>query len=254
MTTEMGMNRTGAQASPIDSKKVAEVALEVPPSSPGSEEDAAEVRRDYGAEAPPIGTVPPPASVKGVVTTAVELLQGKWPAALIDQLGKRLAFERTGSRLYEALIAKHDAKGTFPGGPSREDLTAIHDEEIRHFELLRRAIVGSGADPTAMTPAADVSGVASWGLLQVVTDPRTTLTQSLEAILVAELTDNDGWRRLIAMARAFGQDDMASDFSFAEAAEERHLELCRRWLNVAGMLESRGEMEERLEEPGAQAA
>lgn len=253
MTTGIGMNRTGAQASPFDSKKAAEVALEVPPSSPGSEGEAAEVRKEYGAEAPPIGTVPPPASLKGLVTTAVELLKGKWPAALVDKLGERLAFERTGSRLYEALIAKHDAKGTFPGGPGREDLVAIHDEELQHYELLCRAMERIGADPTAMTPAADVAGMASAGLLQVVSDPRTTFEQSLEAVLVAELTDNDGWRRLIATAHAFGEDDLASDMSFAEAEEERHLELCRRWLDATAALEADGELDERTE-PGAQAA
>jgi hypothetical protein len=250
MSTEMGMNRTGAQASPIDSKKAVEAAQAVPPSSPGSEAEAAEVRKGYAAGAPPIGTVPPPASVKGVVTAAVELLQGKSPAALIDKLGERLAFERTGSRLYEALIAKHDAKGSFAGGPSREDLVAIHDEEVQHVDLLRRAVERTGADPTAMTPAADVVGVASMGLLQVVSDPRTSFAQSLEAILIAELADNDGWRRLIEMARAFGEDEMASDFSLAEVEEERHLELNRRWLDAAGLLEARGELEER---PGQQA-
>lgn len=254
MTTTMGMNRTGAQASPIDSKKAAEFALEVAPSSPGSEEDAAEVRRAYAVEAPPIGTVPPPASLKGLVNAAVELLKGKWPAALVDKLGERLAFERAGSRLYEGLIAKCDAKGTFAGGPSREDLIAIHNEELQHFDLLRRAMERIGADPTAMTPAADMVGVASQGLLQVVSDPRTTFAQSLDAVLIAELADNDGWRRLLATARAFGEDDMASDFSFAEAEEERHLELCRRWLDAAGALEAQGAMEERPEAPEAKAA
>ena len=65
-----------------------------------------------------------------------------------------------------------------------------------------------GADPTAETPSADVIGVASQGLLQVITDPRTTLSQSLEAMLTAELTDNDGWETLAALADDLGQTEL----------------------------------------------
>ena len=36
----------------------------------------------------------------------------------MDKIGERLAFERTGTRLYEALVSKHEAFGSFPGGPS----------------------------------------------------------------------------------------------------------------------------------------
>ena len=58
------------------------------------------------------------------------------------------------------------------------------------------------------TPCADVTGAESIGLLQVVSDPKTTVDQSLHAILVAELADNAGWEELIALAREMGQDDM----------------------------------------------
>jgi hypothetical protein len=85
--------------------------------------------------------------------------------------------------------------------------------------------------------------VSSAGILQVVSDPRTTLAQSLEATLIAELADNDGWRMLIDLARAFGQDEIADSFSLPLAAEERHLELCRRWVSSHAMLEARGEGE-----------
>ena len=252
MSTEMGMNRTGVQTSPIDSKEAEQAAQAVPPTSPGGADDALRIRAGYAREAPPIGSVPPPGSVRGVVTAAAQLLTGKSPAALIDKLGQRLAFERSGTRLYEALLAKLDATGSFHGGPSREEIHGIHDDELGHFHLLRRSIEGIGADPTAMTPAADVVGVASLGLYQVVTDPRTTLAQSLEAILVAELTDADSWRRLIEVAEVYGQDDMARDFRAAEAAEQRHVALVRAWVDAAAQLEARGKMEE--ERPGQEQA
>jgi hypothetical protein len=244
MSIKIGMNRTGMDMSPMDAEDISQAAQEAPPSSPGDESDAARVRAEYAAEAPPIGSVPPPATVKGAVKAAVQVIQGRAPSAFIDKLGERLAFERAGTRLYEGLIAKLDGKGSFPGGPSREDLVAFHDEEARHFGVVRDAIERLGGDPTAMTPSADVQGVAGAGLLQVIADPRTTLAQGLEAILIAELADNDGWQMLVEMARVFGQDDMVSAFQLARTAEERHLELCRRWVSDHAMLDARGEVEE----------
>jgi hypothetical protein len=68
------------------------------------------------------------------------------------------------------------------------------------------------------------------GLVQAVTDPRTTLTQCLEALLVAELADNDGWKILISMAEALGQDDLASRFANALVEEDQHLASVRSWI------------------------
>ncbi|WP_437631367.1 ferritin-like domain-containing protein [Sorangium sp. So ce854] len=236
----MGTNRTGMATSPLDSKELIDAAQANPPSSPGSEAGAAAVRTEYARESGTVGSVPPPASLKGMVKAAGELIQGRPPALLIDKLGERLQFERSGTRLYEALIAKYDAEGGFEGGPSRADLEAIRDDELRHFDLLRRALERLGADPTAMTPGANMIGLASAGVLAVAVEPRINFGQSLQALLVAELTDNDGWRMLIDMATAYGQDEMAAEFRVAEQHEARHLELVRAWLSSKLALDARG--------------
>jgi hypothetical protein len=238
---KMGTNTTGIATSPIDSKELIEFAQVIPPSSPGSEAEGAAVRSEYARESGTVGSVPPPASLKGVVKAAGELIQGRPPALLIDKLGERLQFERSGTRLYEALIAKHDAEGTFEGGPTRADLEAIRDDELRHFALLKRAIERLGADPTAMTPGADVIGLASSGVLAVAVEPRINFGQSLQALLVAELTDNDSWRMLIDLAIAYGQDEMAAEFRVAEQHEALHLERVRAWLSSKLALDARGE-------------
>ncbi|WP_437793174.1 ferritin-like domain-containing protein [Sorangium sp. So ce693] len=237
---KMGTNTTGIATSPIDSKELIEFAQVIPPSSPGSEADAAAVRSEYARESGTVGSVPPPASVKGVVKAAGELIHGRPPALLIDKLGERLQFERSGTRLYEAMIAKHDAEGSFEGGPTRADLEAIRDEELLHFALVKRAIERLGADPTAMTPGADVIGLASTGVLAVAVEPRINLGQSLQALLVAELTDNDGWRMLIDLAIAYGQEEMAAEFRVAEQHEALHLERVRAWLSSKLALDARG--------------
>lgn len=187
------------------------------------------LRQPYLDEHAKIGSVPPPGNIKGMAKTGMEMLKGNKANVLIDRLGERLAFERTGTRLYEAIIAKAEQDG---GAESAhlQTLRDYHQEELAHFRLLKGHIERLGADPTAVTPAADVAGVAASGVLQIATDPRMTLSQSLEALLVAELADNDGWAMLIDLAKDMGQDAMAWDFEQARVEEEQHLESVRHWI------------------------
>ncbi|MFL5396104.1 MAG: ferritin-like domain-containing protein, partial [Myxococcales bacterium] len=87
-----------------------------------------------------------------------------------------------------------------------------------------------GADPTAMTPSADVAQNLSQGIPKVLADPRTDLRQCLEGILVAELADNACWETLVELAQEAGQDDMASLFEAARQREELHLTRVKDWL------------------------
>ena len=102
------------------------------------------------------------------------------------------------------------------------------------------AIERIGADPTAETPCADTAGVQSAGLLQVITDPRTSVSQCLNALLGAELIDNDSWELLVEVAEEFGMHDMAEEFRRALAEEEVHLRTIRGWLVEATRQEARG--------------
>ena len=228
-TTVLGMNRTGIDMSPIDIKEMLAFTNVTPPSSQGDEMSMAAVRREYIAEAEELGSIPPPATLKGVASTVMQKLTGKNPEAFIDKLGCRLAFERTGVRLYDALIAKCSSA---PGGDTVvpvDTLWTFRNQELQHFKMVEAAIRSIGADPTVQTPSADVDGVASMGLIQVLTDPRTSVAQCLEAILIAELADNDGWQMLILFAEKMGMDDMARDFGVALNEEQNHLMHVRQW-------------------------
>ncbi|WP_155723873.1 ferritin-like domain-containing protein [Bdellovibrio bacteriovorus] len=218
----IGSNRTGIQMSPLDSKRMMQVAEKTPttPMTDFSQSEFVKIRQEYIQESDDIGSVPPPGSLKGMASTGAELLQGIRPEAFIDKLGERLAFERTGARLYESVITKCQAAGVTE---ILTDLMRIHQEELEHFEIVKNAIEQIGADPTAVTPCADANGVTAMGLLQVAADPRTTVTQSLQTLLMAELTDNAGWELLIEMARKANMDAMADKFEAALSAEEEHL-------------------------------
>ncbi|MFA7619546.1 MAG: ferritin-like domain-containing protein [Thiohalomonadaceae bacterium] len=230
--SDMGMNRTGIGMAPRLSEEMMRGAETSIPTSGGNGHQIEELRRVYLHDSPPIGTVPPPGTAKGTAKAGMQMLKGNRPSVFLDKLGERLAFERTGTRLYEAVIAKLDVVGTWEQGPTREELMTFHDEELAHFAMVREAIEYLGGDPTVVTPSADISGVVATGVLQVITDPRSSLGHSLQALLVAELADNDGWHMLIRLADAFGQNDLSRRFHQALADEDRHLQSVRGWLTT----------------------
>ncbi|HEY1371311.1 MAG TPA: ferritin-like domain-containing protein [Candidatus Binatia bacterium] len=248
------LNRTGIMTNPELSAELIQGAKEAEPSSDGDVDDIAAKRAEYLEQALPIGSKPLPVA-DDEITGIDEEGEGAVEAAqslpvLLDKLGERLAFERQGTRLYEALIQKCELIGEIDGGPSVADLRHIHEEEMEHFKMLQRVITETGGDATVQTPSADIIGVLSHGILQVVSDPRTTLAQSLQGMLNAELADNDGWQMLITLATSLGRDDLEDDFEKALDSEQEHLENVRAWLETLTLGEAQmmGVVEESIVE------
>jgi hypothetical protein len=75
--------------------------------------------------------------------------------------------------------------------------------------------------------------VESSGLVQVLNDPRTTIAQSLHAIVTAELSDKAGWETLIALVDEHGLADMVTSFTVALNDEREHLALVQTWYEEA---------------------
>ncbi len=229
-------NRTGLQMSPRHARELLEAVqgAQVAP-APEIGHALAAARGSYIAEADPLGTVPAPATLKGVIKSSAKIVAGLRPQVYVDKLAERAAFERGGVRLYEALLAKFAGESASSANIAantdltEERLLAVREEEARHFALVCECIEMLGADPTVETPSADVIGVASMGLLQVVSDPRTSLTQSLQAVLAAELIDREGWELLITMADELGERDSVARFRDALREEDEHLLSVRRW-------------------------
>ncbi len=228
------INRTGILTSPVDALEQAGASLSMELED-ADDDSMLLVRASYESDARPVGTVPPASDLPKVLGEE-PLGEGISVTALIDKVGERLAFERSGVRLYQGLIGKLHTRGSFEGGPNEEMLQHFLEEERNHFQMLCTAIAMLGGDPTAMTPCADVGSVASSGLLQVMSDPRTTLPQGLHAILLAELADNDGWDLLLQMTRAAGHQALAEAFVQAKREEDEHLDHVRSWLSAYGSL------------------
>lgn len=233
--TATGPNRTGVAQAAKQVQLMLEAVDELSPPSQISTLRIDTERQMYITEADSVGSIPPPQKAQSKSKASTPDTQAM--SLLLDKLGERIAFERTGTRLYDALITKHLAlsnsqdSGSAPAGEAMlETLRRIRSDELGHFQMLCECVKTLGGDPTAQTPCADVTATASMGLMQVITDPRTTLAQSLSAILTAELTDNAGWELLTELAAKVGQTELAGRFTEALATEEGHLETVRTWL------------------------
>ncbi|WP_229632179.1 ferritin-like domain-containing protein [Pseudoduganella violaceinigra] len=237
MTEHMGMNRTGLQMSPLDSQAMQQYAGPLP--APSTEADAlALTRADYAAHAPALGSVPLPGSIKGAMLAAGAMLTGDRPEILLDKLAERLAFERGGTRLYDALLDKCQALDTTHTSITEAEIRRMRNDEAHHFLQIGQAIEELGGDPTCQTPSADLVGMETLGLVQVLSDPRTSISQALHAILTAELSDQAGWEALIALAEAQDQPELAQMGSIALAQERDHVQMISTWyresLGLAG--------------------
>lgn len=228
---ELLVNRTGLMLNPELGAELIQGTKETIPSSEGNGEEMEMERAEYAQEGLPIGSNPSPVHEKEMEGDE-ELVPNGGMAVLLDKLGERLAFERQGTRLYEAFIQKIEAMPIDDtDAPTVEALRHICDEELEHFKLLQQAIVEMGGDATVQTPSADVGGVLSHGALQIMSDPRTTIPQALQAALNAELADNDGWKMLQNLAEQLDQADLGEQCARAYEEEQEHLENVRTWLS-----------------------
>jgi rubrerythrin len=238
---ELFVNRSGIMLNPEMSAELIQGAKKTVPSTEGDGDDMRVERADYLSEAPSIGSYPVLVSEAESGETEELAPEDHRAAVLLDKLGERLAFERQGTRLYEAFIQKIEAMPPDDANaPDVENLRHICQEELEHFKMLQQAIVDLGGDATVQTPSADVAGVLSHGALQIMSDPRTTIPQALQAALTAELADNDGWQMLEQLAEQLGHDDLGQQCAKALEQEQEHLESVRTWLSNMTLSEAVG--------------
>lgn len=183
----VGMNKTGIQMSPLETGRMLDDHDILTRGTPGDDSAALQLREAYIADSGGGGSIPAPGTVTGMVSMGVNMLTGDKPQILLDKMAERLAFKRTGTRLYDALLTKLDVfqadgnAATSMGSITREQAASIRGDEARHLLLMKEATESMGGDPTAQTPSADVVGVESTGMVQVLNDPRTSLSRVCDA-------------------------------------------------------------------------
>lgn len=223
MTKSTPMNRTGTRIARGFLEEMLDTQDLVINDEPGPGPTDSEIRMTAIEEADPPGSPTDVATAPGM-------------GALLDSLGGRLAYERGGTRLYEAILRKAEATAHLHGlKECVPDLEQIRDEEEDHAALLKRVIEEMDGDPTMETPCADIEGVMASGLLQVVHDPRTSLLDCLRCAAVAELADVENWTALVKkMDGQLGKESRA-EMEEALDRELEHLATIRKWISLAEM-------------------
>ncbi|HEX8479065.1 MAG TPA: ferritin-like domain-containing protein [Telluria sp.] len=236
----MGMNKTGVQMSPFDTKAMLSDDNILERGYVADETAAARLRQSYIRESDGLGSIPVPGTMTGMASMGVHMLMGDMPQVLLDKMAERLAMERTATRLYDALLTKLEVVTAGRSSINLEQVASIRGDEARHALLLADAIASLGGDPTSMTPSADLAGVEAMGLVQVLNDPCTSLAQSLHALLTAELSDGVGWETLVALAHEQSHPDLVDGFSTALQQERKHLAMIQTWYEEAVGLGAEG--------------
>ncbi len=100
-SVKLGTNKTGIQMSPRLSEEMISASANFPLKSLDTSVTPFDLKSQYIRESGPVGTVPLPGSVKGAMNSALQGLKGNHPVVLVDKLGERLAFERSGVRGFD---------------------------------------------------------------------------------------------------------------------------------------------------------
>jgi rubrerythrin len=154
-------------------------------------------------------------------------LVAKHPERVVDYLAERLAFERSGVRLYDALLERvREAEE-----PEVLSLVPLlerqRDEEHEHVTWLQGQLEGLGAGPHPMSARAQLSYEETRGFAHVILETGAPLPHLLHALLAAELVDHAGWDLLVALADEAQDGEAQRELHRRRDEEARHLALCR---------------------------
>ena len=97
--TTTGQNRTGAATAVEGVRAMLDANARWAPPDPIDTTLAEADRGIYIIESDALGSVPPPVTIQGMLQSGLDKLSGERPEMLMDKIGERIAFERTGARL-----------------------------------------------------------------------------------------------------------------------------------------------------------
>lgn len=141
------------------------------------------------------------------------------------KLAERLSFARRNVENLKALIGKCRESAD----PTRfERLERLLRDEERHVAMLLACCEEEGADDDCATSEHYVA-VLVGGVAQIMNSSRATLESCFQAVLAAELLDNEGWDLLTKLASITGRDHLAEKFESASDDEFERLQHLRRW-------------------------
>jgi bacterioferritin (cytochrome b1) len=162
-------------------------------------------------------------------------------AKVVDLLTERVTFERSGVRLYDAVILKIRRSGDADMQRMLGTLEQHRDEEREHEQWLEVQLGALGADPYATTEMAELVIRESRGIEDIILDGDNEVSHLLHALLTAELADNAGWDLLVNLADEAGDRDAKKEFKRRLHEEMDHLAFVRRAVQRLAQREVLGE-------------
>lgn len=161
-------------------------------------------------------------------------------ALVLDLLLGRLAFERTGVKLYDSVIHKIE-RGAEPRYHRLLDqLHHIRDEEKEHEEWLEAQIRALGGTAHETSDMSMLEVEESAGIKNVIVDGHQKVLHLLHALLAAELADNAGWDLLVKLADDAGDRAAKLELGKRLAQEVQHLAFIREAVVRAAEIEILG--------------
>ena len=180
----------------------------------------------------------------------MEKLAANNQTKLIDVLNERLAFERSGVKLYDRILLKMKETGDKDILRMLDDMQEHRDQEKEHEEWLEAQLRSLGASAHEATEHSELITRESKGIEDVVmNDPE--LPHLIHALLAAELVDNAGWDLLVQLADEAGDREANREFKKRLHHEEEHLLLIRKAVERFAFHEVLGE---KLKMPGSTLA
>ena len=161
-------------------------------------------------------------------------------AFVLDVLGARLAFERTGVSLYDNAIVKIERYAEPRYHVLLEQLREIRAEEKEHEEWLEAQIRSLGGTAHETTDMAELETLESSGIRDVIVDGHHKVIHILHALLAAELADNAGWDLLVKLADEARDHRAKLQFAKRLAEEAKHLLFLREAVVRAAEIEMLG--------------
>jgi bacterioferritin (cytochrome b1) len=146
---------------------------------------------------------------------------------VIDVLNERLTFERSGVKLYDAIVGNMQRSKNAEIARMLAPMRAHRDQEKEHEEWLEEQIRALGGDAHGQTEMSELITAESAGIEKVVTGDQN-LVHQMHALLTAELVDNSGWELLLELADDADDADARREFRRRLHEEEEHLIFMRR--------------------------
>jgi rubrerythrin len=159
---------------------------------------------------------------------------------VIDVLAERLQFERSGVKLYDAIIAKMRQSQEPAITELLDQMQEHRDQEKEHEEWLEECIRKLGGDDEQLTEKARLVAQESKGIEEVIMkDP--AIPHLFHALLAAELVDNAGWDLLAQLADEAEDGKAKREFTKRLHHEEEHLVFVREVMKKLSAHEVLGE-------------